>query len=622
MDDSLDTSHSADARRRRTRRFAGAVIALTGLVSLLSAITPPEHRRLALLREVVPISVPEAASAIVAAAGIALLVLSRSVRRGQRHAWALASLLIAITGFLHLVKGLDAEEAVASALALGYLLANRDAFTVAHDRPSVVRAAALVGVGGAIAIATGTVTALWLPRRSGLSTWRAFEAVSERLVGVTSIAVPGRRDRFLAPSLFAVGLMLGLIALWLTLRPLVRLVRGHGEPSARARELVHAHGGDTLAYFALRDDKAHWIWGETLVAYAVINGVCLVSPDPIGPVHERDAAWLAFRQHVDAHGWSVAVMGASSAWLPVYRASGMRDMYIGDEAIVDVSTFSLEGGRRKSLRQAVNRIAKYGYTIEFHDPSRLAPKLERELRLLMSESRRGAVERGFSMTLGRAFSPDDRSLLLAVCRGPNGEPAAFCQFVPASGIHGWSLDLMRRSESSEHPNGLTDFVVVRTIEHLCEHGYSGLGLNFSVMRALLEDPGPGLGQRVERRMLGWLSESMQIESLWKYNAKFDPTWLPRYAVYDSIESFVPAAIAVAKAESFWELPVIGRWFVPSSQEALHHDDVEPSAELPADLAFSADDPEAQRAVELDRGVVSSDDPRHDRVEAVRGRYLE
>ena len=60
---------------------------------------------------------------------------------------------------------------------------------------------------------------------------------------------------------------------------------------------------------------------------------------------------------------------------------------------------------------------------------------------------------------------------------------------------------------------------------------------------------------------------MQIESLWKYNAKFDPDWRPRYAVYDSAEHFLPSALAVAKAESFWELPIIGRFLQPDPEPA-------------------------------------------------------
>jgi hypothetical protein len=73
-----------------------------------------------------------------------------------------------------------------------------------------------------------------------------------------------------------------------------------------------------------------------------------------------------------------------------------------------------------------------------------------------------------------------------------------------------------------------------------------------------------------------MSDSMQIESLWKFNAKFDPEWQPRYALYDSPEHALPAAIAVARAESFWELPIIGRFLVPSGST----DDSQPS-EAPA-----------------------------------------
>jgi lysylphosphatidylglycerol synthetase-like protein (DUF2156 family) len=398
-----------------------------------------------------------------------------------------------------------------------------------------------------------------------MSVGRAFLAVTGRLVGIDTIAIPGRRDRYLTPTLGGVGLALACTAGWLVFRPVVRRrITSSGEWT-QARDIVRRHGGDTLAYFALRDDKQHWFWNDTLIAYAVHNGVCLVSPDPIGPASQRRSAWRGFRQFADEHGWTIAVMGAGEEWLPIYRASGMRGLYVGDEAIVDVRRFNLDGGRMKSLRQADNRMAKYGYRVEFHDPAHLAPELEEKLRGLMSESRRGEVERGFSMTLGRVFSPYDEGLLLAVCVGPDGQPAAFCQYVPANDIDGYSLDLMRRSESDEHLNGLTDFVVVRTIEYLREHGHRGLGLNFAVMRSVLaHETGEGIGHRIERWMLGWLSDSMQIESLWKYNAKFDPEWHPRYAVYDAPENVLPAALAVARAESFWELPLIGRFLVPEA----------------------------------------------------------
>jgi lysylphosphatidylglycerol synthetase-like protein (DUF2156 family) len=616
----------ADLGRRRARRQAGAVLAVAGVLNLLSAITPPLRGRLDILGDLVPITVPETASALVAAAGIALLGLSWGVRYGQRRAWTLAVGITALSVVLHIVKGLDVEEAAAASAALAFLIVKRRAFTAVGERPSMSRALATLFGGALIAVLAGTATVVWLGRRTDLSIGRAMTAVSERLVGDQDIAIPGRRGGFLTPTLGAVGLTLFAVAAWLVFRPVVARYNAPGE-LARARETVRRYGGDTLSYFALRDDKQHWFWKNTLVAFAVHNGVCLVSPDPIGPVCERAAAWRAFREFADGNGWPVAVMGAGQTWLPVYRATGMRDLYVGDEAIVDVHRFNLEGGRMKGLRQAVNRIAKYGYRIEFHDPSHLDPALELELRALMTESRRGEVERGFSMTLGRVFSQDDDGLLLAVCFAPSGQAAAFCQFVPAADIDGYSLDLMRRSEGEQHWNGLLDFVVVRSIEHVRALGMRGLGLNFAVMRSVLANEGGArVSHRIERRMLGWLSDSMQIESLWKYNAKFDPDWHPRYAVYDAPENFLSSAVAVAKAESFCELPLIGRFFAPdelpvgaASEQDLHHDHVQPPAELPSDLTLRADELEAGGAVESDRRLVTADDPSHDGVEAVRGR---
>jgi len=103
---------------------------------------------------------------------------------------------------------------------------------------------------------------------------------------------------------------------------------------------------------------------------------------------------------------------------------------------------------------------------------------------LLDQSRHGERERGFSMMLGRLFDRRDEGLLMCVVDGPDGVPVAMCQFVPATGIGGYSLDLMRRSRG-EHPNGLIDFALIATIEHLRERNMRGLSLNFAAMRAVL-----------------------------------------------------------------------------------------------------------------------------------------
>ena len=88
------------------------------------------------------------------------------------------------------------------------------------------------------------------------------------------------------------------------------------------------------------------------------------------------------------------------------------------------------------------------------------------------------------------------------------------------------------------------------------------------MRAVLAgEMGDSVGRRVEKRVMQHLSDSMQIESLWRYNAKFQPAWRRRYLAYDSPEHLVAVGIAVAGAEQFWELPLVGR-FLPAAAPVL------------------------------------------------------
>ena len=559
---------------RRVRRVSAGILLVAGLVDVVSAVTPPLRNRVDFVRSVLPLAVPEIAVALVALSGLALMLLSRGVRKGQRLAWAISVAVLAASAVGHLLKAGDVEEGVLAAAAAAYLAYNWRSFRGSGDRPSLIRGLITLVAGGSIALVAGVAgVEFYHPNMTRPPFGRALKVIAERLVGVYSTPLrtfrpghPGHFNTYVGPGLTAVGVGLVVYALVLAFRPVVLSRLPAPGDFRRARDVVRRHGGDTLAYFALRDDKRWWFYGQSVVAYAVIGGVCLVSPDPIGPESERPNVWREFHRFADENGWPVAVMAAGEEWLPVYRLAGMRDIYIGDEAVVDCQTFKLEGGEMKGLRQAVNRIAKYGYRMEFYNPARIGPDLRAQLRGVMAQNRRGVAERGFSMTLGRIFDPDDQGLLLAVAYGPSNEPVAFCHYVPAPGIDGYSLDLMRRTDGP-HPNGLIDFVVVRTIEYLRSQHLTGLGLNFATMRAVLAgETGDGMSQKIERWLLRRMSDSMQIESLWKYNAKFTPTWRARYAVYDARENMLQAALAVARAESFFELPVIGRFLAPEADD--------------------------------------------------------
>jgi lysylphosphatidylglycerol synthetase-like protein (DUF2156 family) len=565
----LSQSHR---RTRRVRRWSATAILFAGVIDLLDAITPPLRGRLHVVLEFLPLRASEAAGALIAMAGLALVALGRGILRGQRRAWRVSVVLLAGTIVLHLIAGADVEESVIALIVLILLLTHRRDFQAASDWSSLRSAmiALAVGVVGITFLTTASIelfTHVGRHHTGHIPWWTAYWGVTERLVGIDTIALPRRADHFIGPALLAIGLSVVAVTLFLLTRPVVdrRLTSGRAA-EFRARDIVRRHGDSTLDYFALRSDKQWFFHRDSLVAYAVYGGICLISPDPIGPRNEREQAWSAFRRFADSHGWVTSVMGAGEEWLSIYRDAGMHHIYLGDEAVVKVQPFTLAGGDMKGLRQAVNRIKKHGYTASFHDPAHLGAELSEELTALMGMSRQGEHERGFSMMLGRVFDPRDTGLLLTVVRGPGGAAAAMCQFVPAPGINGYSLDLMRR-DPSDHPNGLLDFALCSTIEHLRGGGYEGLSLNFAALRSTLSgDKGDGTVQRAERWFLKRLSNFAQIESLWRFNAKYEPEWLPRYVVFDTAEHLVPVVMAILRAESLWEIPVLGRLLAAGAEK--------------------------------------------------------
>jgi lysylphosphatidylglycerol synthetase-like protein (DUF2156 family) len=557
----------AEQRRQRSvRRWAGGLLFLDGLVNIAVTASPPLRSRLHLVLSVLPLGVAKSAAALTALAGIAMIMMARGVRRGQRRAWFFAVAALSFTVVTHLARGGSLLSSLIAVAILVLLVVRRQYFQGTTDRSSLQAALPRLGLIAGISVVAATIGIEASARHQLPNLGVVLVACIERLVGQSNIALPDRVSDFINPTLLTIGVALLVSLSYLLTRPVVDRRLSHNANSTerrfaelRAREIVRRHGRGTLDYFALRDDKQFFFFRDSLVAYAVYGGVALISPDPIGPEAERTEVFSAFRAFSEARGWTIGVMGAGEDWLSIYHAAGMHYLYIGDEAIVDCQNFSLEGGKMKGLRQACTRLARHGYTVEFIDPSSIDPGKVTDLLDLISMLRRGEGERGFSMMLGRLFNPKDKGLLLTIVHGPDGKPAAVCQFVPSPAINGYSLDIMRR-DPGDHPNGLIDFALCSTIQHLADQGAKGLSLNFAAFRSVLEgEKGDGTFTRVERWALKRLSGVLPIESLWTFNSKYHPTWLPRHVVYPAAESFVPVVAAILRAESITEIPVIGRF---------------------------------------------------------------
>jgi lysylphosphatidylglycerol synthetase-like protein (DUF2156 family) len=348
---------------------------------------------------------------------------------------------------------------------------------------------------------------------------------------------------------------LGARALWLWLRPLPEPLPVTGA-HARAEELVHEHGSDSLAYFALRRDKSYFFspTGRSFLAYRVVGGTALVAGDPIGAPEELHDLVAEFRRVAHTKGWRVAIAGASTETLEVYTALGFKSMYLGDEALIRPSTFSLEGRAIRKVRQSVSRLEKCGYTVRVLSTSDAGPELRAELRAVSEEWRGNWPERGFTMAMDALFLYPDT--VLAVALAPDGSVGGFLQLVPSPASEGYSLASMRRRR--ETPNGLMEYLITETVQWAREHAVTEVSLNFAVFADFLRaDEDAGRWTRAVRWALIKADRLFQVERLHSFNRKFFPHWRRRYFCFERWSDLPLAGLAYLQAESLLTPP--GPW---------------------------------------------------------------
>ena len=213
--------------------------------------------------------------------------------------------------------------------------------------------------------------------------------------------------------------------------------------------------------------------------------------------------------------------------------------------MIELDRFSLEGRPIRKVRQSVTRLRKAGYTAELQPVDALDAATVAEVERVLERGRQGAPERGFSMAMDKVCGQHADETLVLLGRDGDGAVRGVLHFVPCYGREAVSLSFMRRDPDT--PNGLTEFLVASAAELLREHGLKELSLNFATFARWMHSPEHWY-ERLLGRLVALGNPFFQIESLYRFNAKFFPRWEPRYLVYEGALGLPRASLAAMWAE--------------------------------------------------------------------------
>jgi lysyl-tRNA synthetase class 2 len=535
----------------------GLTSALLGILCVLDAFGRRTHADLDWFTPVLPPPVRGTAQAVVTVSGLVLLRVAAGLRRRKRAEWLVALVICAVMTVAHLIRGerRPAEAAIALVLLVS-LISLRSRFTAKadpHSRWFAVRVCAqMLAVGLAYGLIALELPDHVAPEVPFVDRLREVVTSLVGLGGWIQIRRDAYADAFHA-TMLGFGLLTVIAAVVLFLRTSAPVAQLSEDDEAKLRGLLDREGGrDSLGYFALRRDKAV-LWspsGKAAITYRVVSGVALVSGDPLGDPEAWPGAISAYRRLVEEFGWVPAVMGCSERGAAVFhREYGLAALPLGDEAIVDVADFTLDGRTMRGIRQACGRLERDGYQVLVRRINDLTAEELAELGEAADHWRGDSVERGFSMALSRLGDPADGDCVIVTAR-QYGQLRGLLHFVPW-GRTGLSLDLMRRDRYAA--NGITELMIVELLRGCADTPVTEVSLNFAVFRDPLERGeriGAGPLLRARRWLLLLASRWWQIDSLYRFNAKFQPRWEPRFISFPSVRDLPRIALAALVAEAF------------------------------------------------------------------------
>lgn len=517
-------------RREMGRRMAAAVTAwapesapmvfavvafVAGVLLLFSGVTPAVPDRLQWLLNIIPPPVLDASHFLSSVAGMALILVARSLQRRIEAAYYCAAALLSAGVVLALARGLDYVEAGILALLLAALVPCRPAFT---RRASLLREP--FTLGWTVAVVAVLVATAWLAMFSqrrladpAVPWWDlAFDT------GEAPRAVRGFAGAAALAFVFTLARLLKLRA------PQPEALNDEDFETVSA---VVRDSGRADAALAFLGDK-QFLFNErrnALVMYGTHGKSWIALGDPVGPIVEKSGLAWAYKGLVEKHGGWTVFHDVPQQSVSLYAELGLTLFQIGENARVPLAAFGMEGARRRNLRREHLRAAHQGCTFEVL-PGRRAGPLLPALRAVSDDWRRHrhTQEKGFSM----GFFNEAHLRLFPVCvvRRRDGRVAAFASLLTTASSDEIGPDLVRNS--SDAPRGVLEYLFVEILLWAKREKYRSVDLGLSAPPGIEAHPGAAAWSRLGAFVYRHGDHFRNFQELRRFKDKFDPLWEPRY----------------------------------------------------------------------------------------------
>ncbi len=506
-----------------------------GIINIISVLTPAIHERVRWLKHFIPVDAMLVSNYFVLVLGLILLVTASFMLKGLKSAWGVAVFLTVVSFFGNLIKAVDYEEALAALFVLGVLIYTRKDYYVKNN-PKLRAVGIQTAVLSILAVILYSVIGFYFLDKKhfniDFSLWQSVEYALENyfLVGSSDL-VPA--DNFASKFILTINVsgFLSLSFLFYTLiRPFILKNTPTSEELERPNRLLKDYGNSSLDYFKTYQDKMIFEpeGVEAFISYRIAGNFAVVLENPVAANADCMTECIRlFDRFCYENGLKSFYYRVPEESLPVYRGLKKKSMFLGQEGIVDLSKFSLEGGARKSIRNAISKVKDRGYTIQFHFP----PIKDGQLQKVKSVSDDWLydTERSEIIFSQGMFDWEElKQQTLITVENSEEKVVAFLNIIPDYAKGEATYDLLRKTKDA--PNGVMDYILVEMFGYLKSQGFETVNLGFAPMSGL-KDP-----TKFSEKSMKFAYEKIRSFAHYKgmreYKEKFATIWYNKYLIYD------------------------------------------------------------------------------------------
>ena len=518
------------------RILPAILLALLGVVNIISVLTPPLIGRLRLLENFLPTSAIHLSYFATLISGILLLICATFLIRGLRNAWWIALGLSIISLLSNLTKAIDYEEALLACLSIMVLIATRKSYILKGDRRvwsfsiqtslAIFMSVLIYGIIGFYFLDKRDFGIDFSLSQSILSTLKSFLLLDPDPEPLTRFA------KLFVHSINFLGVVSIGLMVYAFVRPYIFKVESQEEEQHRAKAMLDKYGRTADDYFKSYFDKAFYFGHqvEGFIAYKLSSGFAIVLGEPVCADNPEKMEILIneFEKFCLDNGIKSAYYKIDGKWLDLFYSIGKKSLPIGQEAVVEVEGFSLEGKEKKSLRNALNALEKKGYFTKVYSPPIKDGTLQK-LKLVSDEWIRTLNRKEIIFSSGIFDWKELKEQEIICIENHDEKIVAFLNVMPDYALDEGTYDLIRKT--ADAPTGVMDALIVKLIINLKEKGIKKLNMGMASMSGISKPK--DVPEWVIKFAYERLRQFKHYHGIYEFKDKFNPSWTVKYLIYEN-----------------------------------------------------------------------------------------